>query len=286
MDVIDRISATDIANEISMMRSSFSGSFLVVEGTTDSRLYGKFIDKNDCKIIPAHSKDNVRISVRESYLRRNDKKVLGIVDPDTDTLKGIDHRPPVFITDCRDSETMMIRSSAFDNVMSEYGDDEKTDHFVRRYGKIKDVIVDACYPLGLLMYVSDVNEYDLSFKDPDHRSFIERKGLRTDIDSMLSHILSNSPHSDADEDEVKEELKKEMKNDHDPWDVCRGHDMISVLSIGLREVFGGYNSRTIRTGELAGALRLAYDKETFGGSGLYADTSTWCSANSIKVWSF
>ena len=43
-EMIDNLSASDIANEISMMRSVFKGTVLVVEGVTDSRLYSKFTD--------------------------------------------------------------------------------------------------------------------------------------------------------------------------------------------------------------------------------------------------
>ena len=267
-----------------MKRSLFSGSFLVVEGVTDHRLYGKFIDKDECSLIIAHSKDNVKMSVRESYLRRNDRKVLGIVDTDLDKLKGIVQRPPVFATDSRDIETHMMSGPALDNVLLEYGDPEKIERFIDKYGEIRDAVVRACYPIGLLMYISDVHDHGICFRDPDHASFIDRKNLKVNVSLMMDSLLLNSPHSHVTKKDLAAQLSKETEEEHDPWDVCRGHDMISVLAIGLREIFGSYNSKYIRTGEAAGALRLAYDKETFRSSVLFSDTKIWSHENRFKVW--
>jgi hypothetical protein len=282
--VREYIRASDIANEISMKRSFFDGSFLIVEGVTDSKLYGKFTDRLTCQIIPAHSKDNVKIAVRDLALRRNYHRILGILDSDLEKLTGIPCRPPVFVTDCRDSDTVMIRSTAFDHVLTEYGDPDKMYTFVNKYGGIRDAVVESCYALGILMYVSDVNDHCLSFKDLDHAAFVDRRGLHTDVNKMVDTVISNSAGPKIDRKTLMAQLNKEMNNERDPWDVCRGHDMISVLSIGLRDVFGSYNCRTIRTGELAGALRLAYDRETFRMTKLFRDTEGWCSANKIKIW--
>ena len=268
-----------------MKRSLFGGSFLIVEGSTDSRLYGKFTDRLECDVIAAYSKDNVRLAVKEVFLRRNDKKAIGIVDADTDRLRGITEKEPVFVTDCRDSETMMIRSEAFDHVLTEYGDRDRMDSFTETYGDIRDAVAAACYPLGLLMYMSERSDRGLSFRDLDHSLFTDKKGLRTDITKMVSAVVSNSLRTDCDVQGITAELRDEMGNGYGRWDVCRGHDMISVLAIGLREIFGGYNSRNIRPGELAGALRLAYTKEEFRATELFSDTAEWCSRKGMTVWS-
>ena len=51
----------DIANDIRMERAYLgydSYTFLVVEGSTDERVYKHFIAEDKCQIIVAHSKDN------------------------------------------------------------------------------------------------------------------------------------------------------------------------------------------------------------------------------------
>ncbi len=56
--MLNDLTADDVANEISMSRSVFKGTYLVVEGATDARLYGKFMAEGT-KIIAACSKSNV-----------------------------------------------------------------------------------------------------------------------------------------------------------------------------------------------------------------------------------
>jgi len=266
-----------------MKRSLFKGSFLIVEGSTDGRLYKKFTDRHECEIIVAHSKENVRIAVRE-MVRRNDEHIVGIVDSDTDRIIGVSHKPPIFSTDCRDSEMLMMNSLAFDSVLAEYGDDEKIERFVSRSGDIREALLASCYPLGLLMYISDMRDLKLSFKDLDHPSFTDRRTLRPNVREMVSAVLSNSPNSYISADALIQQLEEEYRTKRDPWNVCRGHDMVAVFAMGLREIFGEYNSRYIRSNELAGALRLAYDREAFRVTRLYRESSEWCTSKHIKVW--
>ena len=143
----------DICNQISMNRSIFKGTILIAEGITDLRLYSKFVDSKDVKVLPAHSKSNVIKSVNKMTARR-DGKILGIVDRDLDELKGRIFSPPVFYTDYRDLEMMLINSAALDDVLTEYADHDRLERFQRQNGNIREAVIDACYPLGLLMYVS------------------------------------------------------------------------------------------------------------------------------------
>jgi hypothetical protein len=266
-----------------MKRSLFKGSFLVVEGSTDGRLYKKFTDRHECEIIVAHCKENVRIAVRE-MVRRNDEHIIGIIDSDTDRIRGVVHRPPIFSTDCRDSEMLMMHSEAFDSVLAEYGEDEKIERFTSRFGDIREALLASCYPLGLLMYISDLKDHKLSFKDLDHASFTDRRTLKPLIKEMISAVVSNSPNSYVGRDALIWELEEEYRKKRDPWDVCRGHDMVAVFAIGLRDIFGEYNSRYIKSNELAGALRLAYDREAFHGTRLYKESAAWCADRHIRVW--
>ena len=109
----------DICNQISMNRSLFKGTILVTEGSTDQRLYSKFVEPKGAKILPAYSKSNV-INVLRKMESRRDGKVLGIVDRDLDDLKGKTVVPPLFYTDNRDMEMMLIVSNALDDVLMEY----------------------------------------------------------------------------------------------------------------------------------------------------------------------
>ena len=115
----DRINANDIANSVMMLRSAFKGTIVIVEGSTDSRLYGKFLDEENTETVIAHCRQNVYNSVKEVSKRRGDERLIGIIDSDLDHMNGIKRSPPLFQTDARDSEGMLCLSKAFDDVLFE-----------------------------------------------------------------------------------------------------------------------------------------------------------------------
>ena len=125
--MLDQLTSSDIANEVSMMRSVFKGTVLIVEGVSDSRLYGKFTDRENVRIIIAHSKNNVMQAVSMLRDRRKDNAVLGIIDRDMDALLGKKRSPPLFQTDKRDLESTILASPALEAVIAEY------DREVRRH---------------------------------------------------------------------------------------------------------------------------------------------------------
>ena len=82
------IDSRDVANTVMMLATAFDGTIVVVEGITDRRLYGKFMDKDSTEVVIAHSKTNVRNSVRDTYTERGFRSVIGIIDADLDRLNG------------------------------------------------------------------------------------------------------------------------------------------------------------------------------------------------------
>lgn len=275
----------EVANEMSMRRSKYRGAFIVVEGVTDSRLYGKFSNPAECQVVIAHSKDNVRIAVDEMKDNRKDRSTSGIVDQDFDLLLGREVHPHLFHTDCHDLETALMRSSALDSVLWEYGDQEEIARFKQRTGMtVKEAIVEASLPLGVLMYLSLKNDYNLSFRDINHRSFVDPANLTSDRARMVDQIFSASEHANVSKRTALQELERELKRPHDPWVVCRGHDMVSILLLALRESVGLYNARTMNQGMLSGTLRLSYTREDFHSTKLFHAIKEWGEDLGLHVW--
>lgn len=282
--MIDSISASDIANEVSMMRSVFKGTVLIVEGVTDSRLYSKFAEREAVKVLIAHSKDNVRRSVTECLTRRGDDRVVGIIDKDIDGLIGRKKSPPLFDTDRNDVESMMMCSKAFDDVMSEYADGEKLKSFEERYGKLSDAIARAACPICTLMYISYKRGMNMSFKDLDHSRFVNPHTLEIDIPRMVAEVYSQSMAQMYPKQTIVDQIRSMVRNMDDPWDAVRGHDAVSILALALRNGLGSYNAKYIRDGELSGALRLAYGLAYFKRTDLYASSGNWCGSRGMDLW--
>jgi hypothetical protein len=278
------LTADDICNQISMNRSVFKGTFLLAEGNTDLRLYSKFTEKDSVRIIPAHSKSNVIKAVNKMGARR-DGKILGIVDRDIDELKGRNVSPPIFYTDYRDLEMMLITSTALEDALTEYGDPDRIDKFQRQYGPIRKVIIESSYPLGLLMYLSYLRGYNLNFKGLDFRTFIDKRTLRMDIQKMVQAVISNTYGSELSSRNVLKDLQLQMAEHKDSQLIARGHDTVDVLLIGLRDNFGSYNANMLNEGSLGGALRLAYDSDDFSSTTLYKESRKWAESRGVRLWS-
>ena len=277
------IDSRDIANTVMMLACAFKGTIVVVEGITDRRLYGKFFDKDDVETVIAHSKTNVRNAVREAYTERGFRSVIGIMDADLDHLTERSRRPPLFLTDTRDMEGMMLRSGAYDDIMSEYADPDRKQSFEDSHGDVRKAVLEAAYPLGMLMYVSEMNGLGYSFKDLDFDYFIDNRTLSCDVRRMLDLIISRSPSARrAERKDVMQMLSAEPERD--PWIVCRGHDLMAIIAIGLKHIFGSYNSKGMNADQVSGGFRLAFDTSDMEDTGLYADTAEWCSRNGLRLW--
>ncbi|HKM13377.1 MAG TPA: DUF4435 domain-containing protein [Candidatus Methanomethylophilaceae archaeon] len=279
------LTPTDIANEISMLISSSGDTVLAVEGITDSRLYSKFSDDDNVKVVIGHSKSNVRKAVDECWHNRNINSVVGIVDADLDRIQGKKRTPPIFQTDYRDLEIMMMSSPALYDILIEYADIELLESFTSKYGPVFDAVISACYPIGLLMHISEKYKLSLCFKNLDFNNFIDRKSLRIDEKRLVNDIISCTVNPRINKKKLLDILSDESSIDHDLADYARGHDAVDVLLIALRYTFGSFNCKNIQSGELSGSLRLAFSDHYFAGTNLYDKTDKWSKKKCFKLWS-
>lgn len=282
--MINELTSSDIANTISMLRSSHKGPIIAVEGVTDSRLYGKFIDKDEVRIVIAHSKDNVRRSMAEVWGKRNDRKVIGILDADIDKLLGKAVSPPVFYSDKRDLESMIMSTGALDDLLAEYSEPGLIERFEEKHGKISDAIARSTYPIGLLMLISMRDGIGLSFRGIDYHQFINKKTLTIDIMKMINNIFSHSVNKGIAKKDLADMISEEEELLDDPWMAVRGHDAVAVLTMGLHNAFGSYNSREINEDQVSGALRLAFGLDYFRETELHRDTVKWSEKNGFVLW--
>lgn len=158
-------------------------------------------------------------------VRRKDGLVIGIVDRDMDDMLGRRSSPPVFATDGRDMECMLIRSPALESVLSEYADPEKLERFAETTDVLRDRIAKASAPIGALMYISYRNGLSLSFKDLDHASFVNRE-LETDVRAMVDDVYSRSVVRAFPARTVAGMVEDMVRDTGDLWKAVRGHDAV------------------------------------------------------------
>lgn len=63
--------------------------------------------------------------------------------------------------------------------------------------------------------------------------------------------------------------------DHNPLELCCGHDVIEILGVGLRQSFGALAQAENSSSEVARSLILAYERGHFEETDLYKQIKDW-----------
>jgi hypothetical protein len=128
------ISAVRIANAI-CQDTTFSGVHLLVEGKQDSKLYSKFVQKDNVRVKTALGK----YRLRQAYtllMERGMDSIVGIRDADFLRIKDNPKFTPnfseaIFPTDCHDAEVMIVSCGILDDLLALVCDPENIDKFVQ-----------------------------------------------------------------------------------------------------------------------------------------------------------
>jgi len=273
------------ANEIRMLRSTYAGTFLLVEGESDRKFYGRFADRARCRIKvapdrPDGSKQCV-IKILQILERSEFAGVLAIADADFERLSGFIYESPnLFRTDSHDLETMLIASPALDKVLCERGSAEKIANFGR---DIRETLLEIGLWIGVFLHLSQQEGLALRFEDLDFAKFTNKQTLEIDVLKLIKNVKDKSQKPTLNESDWQQKLQIRRQQISDPWQVCRGHDLASVLAFGLRQAWGTVAS--LKADDLERELRLAYETDYFRTTQLYRAICYWEQENQpFQVW--
>jgi Protein of unknown function (DUF4435) len=267
-------------NAIRLRRATFSGTFLLVEGSSDKIFYERFVDEAICELVSVSGKPSSKlrvISVLGILESKDFQGVLAIVDADFDHLKPLlNNSPHLLRTDTHDLETMLLKSFAHDKVLIEFGSKEKIINFNR---DVRTVLLEASMSVGYLRWISQLDELNLTFDGITFSKFIDERTLEID-ELKLIQIVKNKSHTlSLKDEELQQRLISQKSSKHDPWQVCCGHDFMEVLSLGLRKAIGSLKATDVEPNSLERSLRLAYETAYFCTTQLYSAIRTWESNN-------
>jgi Protein of unknown function (DUF4435) len=274
------LSADRHANAIRLRRSIFSGTFLLVEGSSDKIFYERFIDKGACELVTVSGKPSSKlliIAVLEILEKSSFQGVLAIVDADFDRLETSSHHSPNLIrTDTHDLETMLLNSFALDKVIAEFGSTEKIIKFGR---DVRTALLEAGMSLGYLLWISQREKLNLTFDGIIFSRFIDEQTLQIDELKMIQEVKNKSQAFSLKNEDIEKLLTNQKSSSHDPWQVCCGHDLVEILSLSLRKAIGSTKTADVEPNSLERNLRLAYEEAYFRNTQIYLGIRTWESNN-------
>jgi len=265
-----------ISNSLRLIRTLFKGTFLVVEGETDERVYKRFKTSDEsCRLILAYDKDKalevLRILGKDGFMG-----LLVIVDADFWRLEG--KKPDsinLLLTDTHDLETMILSNSqVMPKILEEFGSRER----IKRLKKpVMDLMIEGTLPLGILRWLSSSSRDNLrfQFKELDVENFIDKRNLRIDLDQLIEFMIERRKDLKIEKAAVKKRFAEFEKENPDPWQVCSGHDMIRVLTVGLLSLFGNKKAKYLTAEVLEGSVRMSYEYIDFKNTRLYRAIRDW-----------
>jgi len=270
------ITPARIANDIRMLRTQDTGSFLIAEGDTDARVWENLMDSTKCSVVIAHNKNNA-IAVLHILEKDNFAGVLAVVDADFDILEEtVLLSQNLLLTDTHDLETMLLKSPALEKVLREHGSTEKIERFAQ---DIRQTLLESAKIIGYLRWASLKFNYCLKFEGLAFNDFVEKKTLALNESKLIQTVKNKSQKLGLDEQQIRANMDSLKTDTQDMWYVCCGHDMISILSIGLCKALGSFSSQKADPNVLESYLRVAYESAHFRETKLYRSIQTWEQTN-------
>ncbi|MGR4000318.1 MAG: DUF4435 domain-containing protein [Alphaproteobacteria bacterium] len=278
-------SGSILANEVRLLRAVRDGSFFLVEGYSDKKLFEKFSD-DSCSVIECMGKGNlfdaITILVGENF-----SGVLGFSDKDYDDQIDCSGSSDdgvlshMVFTDENDMEISILCSPALTNMLREYGKTELTiqeEH-------IQEIIFSVAAPIGILRMLNPKRGWKLLFRDMIYH-FKGEDSFEIDLFRTVKHIfqISESPNAPNLED-LCEHVKCCIKNTDSTRSLCNGHDCVRILGRVLKCRFGGtdcFDSKG-KAIELGRILRLSYEYAFFQETRAYKSIREWETRNEFLV---
>jgi Protein of unknown function (DUF4435) len=280
----EHLTPHSIASSIRMERSLFHGSFLIVEGSTDAKIYSNFIEEDQCQIEIAFSKENAT-EIIEILNNDNFDGALTIVDADFDILDGKIHQHEnIFLTDFHDIECLIFTSPALEKILAEFGSESKIKKIEKAHEKsIREIIIELGAFVGYLLKISLSEDLAFHFgneeKKLDFSKFINKKDLTFDLDKFVTVIKNNSEKFSVHNQQIIEKIHLLAEQNLDLKHIVRGKDLTEILCVGLREFVGTNNAIHVNADFIIKSMRVAYDFRFFASTELYSNVKNWEKAN-------
>ena len=262
--------------EIRMTKMDRKCAFLIVEGADDVRFW-RTMRHEECELVDGEGKNNVVEAVRRLD-EKNIRGVLGIVDDDYDQLLGLSFESENLVaTDAHDLECVLCRSSALCKVLAEYGEPSRIQRLKKKEGSdIRDCLLARAIVFGRLRLVAKYFRLDINFDVVRVQRFVDEETWKVDCKTLIRELVKAQQNSTLDEDSLARHLAK--LPEFEPWRIVRGHDVLLILRIGLRNVLGNIK-KSVGVEQISRVLRAGMSIEDLKKTNLWADIGAWEAKN-------
>ena len=273
------ISPHTLFNQIKLERSVHKGSFFLVEGDTDGRVFRQFIDSAVCSLVVCVNRDNV-VRTIERLDAYGFHGAVGVVDSDYCELLEIRRPSPnICCTGANDLECLIIKSGAFDKVLLHYSSAEKIEKIERARGlNVRAMIYAQAAHIGAMRLAAKRAGWPVKFSGMTY-TFASNISFEINVSAVCQHVLARSQLAALTTERFMSAAQEERKRAPSDLALCNGDDLMRVVARALKKEIGTYNGFERESNELAKALYLAFDLDHFSKTALYRCLRHWEEGN-------
>lgn len=265
--------------EINMLLKDTDGKIIFLEGETDICFFKTMLScprKIFYKPLGGWEKIVQRVrEVNQAGLTR----VCGVIDKDYHDIldDGILEIDNLFYTDENDIESILFYSNCYEKFLDVYCSFEKTTSLL----DVRQCILAAATPIGALRYVSLKYDENLWFNGVEHKDFIKKDTLTTDVNKLINKIYGRTK---AKGNKPKLQLQQvcemieEAIAENSPNQLCNGHDILAIISLGTQKVLASHSATTYPPDAVFRHLLMAYEKTCFEQTKMYENLIQWMAA--------
>lgn len=265
----------DLLAEVVMASTNHDGPFLIVEGPTDQRFLEMRVDAA-VYFVQAGGKTTCLALVRALNSEIRKFNYLGIADEDFDWLDP-ETAENLVLTDTRDLECILIRSSALDSAMVELSDPARVDHFIQENGiGIREAVLRKALFFGRIRTLAFQKGSTVCLDEIKPSRFCNRDWTYDEDACARACVrigLADSVHA----------LLSEANGIVAPtdWHFARGHDLVDILVGGLIHSLSG---KTHAKNHVEALLRQSMQRLELETTELFRRVSDWEVTSGQRIW--
>ncbi|OGT22715.1 MAG: hypothetical protein A2342_05425 [Gallionellales bacterium RIFOXYB12_FULL_54_9] len=240
--------------------------WVLVEGITDQKLYTKLFCRETTKVEIVHGGGIKSLRYAMQILVNESDRVIGIRDADFlhigNQQEAIDR---LFVTDTHDAEMLMLAcDTVFQHLLCEHIPGESS-----QFKMLREKLLGSLAFVGGIRWLNHLEDLTLKLDDIGLADFYDAANMKLDKARCIQNVEARSPNKKSAIQE--QEISNKISGITDYFNLCNGHDAVKGLALYI----SAKNSKGIKDVELERTLRIAYRKEDFAATKLYANLRRW-----------
>lgn len=262
----------DIAQEIRLERKVHKGAFLLLEGDTDIKRFGIYVDRKACSIVNCYGRDNavktITLLYEEGFLG-----ALGMVDADFDRILDVlDKHEGIIYSETHDFDLDWAgQSHVLEKYLLQVGDQDK----IRRYGSVTEIIqilLDGLKPVSVTRLLNQTGKIRYRVSHIDVSSCM--RGFSVDLEQYIALVM-NSQRDEAGKRHLQSQIESLARENFDLYQITNGHDFHCALGSSLRSDLGCRREAHTWGREVEMHVRLSFSDSDFIRTCAYTHICEW-----------